>query len=171
MLRYSQPLVPLLSVAAGLAISRVPLPWLRWSAAGLAYAVAGVITLGQLSLMSGPHTANELLSWLQAHLRPGQQVARLWPEYPVLDDRLYRQIRLDPWRPDMPPGARPDYIIMDDMQLGEAAPSVTGLLAHDYVQVARFHTDPQVFGFSWAEGTTPHDWKYSHPTFVVYAPK
>jgi hypothetical protein len=35
--------------------------------------------------------------------------------------------------------------------------------------VARLGATPHVGPFAWDEGTTPHDWKYSHPMFVVYA--
>ncbi|MDQ3705603.1 MAG: glycosyltransferase family 39 protein [Chloroflexota bacterium] len=168
MLRYSQPLMPLLAVAAGVAWVAVPRPALRWAAGALAVFVAAWITLGQLSLMLAPHPANVLLSWLRDHVRPGQQVARVWPEYPLLDDRLYDLIRLDPWQPDLPPGIHPDYIILDDMQYGPPTDALTGLLAREYKEVARFSAKPHICSFAWDEGTTPHDWKYSHPTFMVY---
>ncbi len=94
---------------------------------------------------------------------------RLWPEYPLLDEVRYKLIRLDPWRPSLPPGERPDYIILDDMQLGQADPQLTDLVAHNYRQVASFGAQPHIGPFTWSEGTTPHDWKYSHPTLTVYA--
>ena len=99
MLRYSQPLVPLLAVAAGVGWAAIPWPVFRWTAGALAVGVAGVITLGQLSIMAGPHPANDLLAWLDSHLKPGQQVARLSAQYPPLDGGDIRLIRLDPWRP------------------------------------------------------------------------
>jgi hypothetical protein len=169
MLRYSQPLVPLLAVASGVAWAAIPRVWLRWAAGSLALAVAGWITLGQLTLLAGPHPANDLLAWLQANLKDGQQVARLWPEYPVLDERRFTLVRIDPWYPDLPAGSRPDYIIMDDMQLGPPSPALRELLARDYSNVARFGARPSIGSFTWDEGETPHDWKYSHPTFFVYA--
>lgn len=169
MLRYTQPLIPLLCVAAGIGWAAVPSRILRGVAGAIAIAVAGVITLGQLSLMDGPHPADELSAWMRAHLKEGQVVARLWPEYPLLDEERYRLIRLDPWWPSLAPGERPDYIILDDMQLGPGDPQLTELVARDYEQVAIFQAQPRIGGFTWSEGTTPHDWKYSHPTLVVYA--
>ena len=169
MLRYSQPLVPLLAVAAGVGWAAIPRAGWRTAAGALAATSAGVITLGQLSLLTGPHPADGLPTWLVAHVGPGQQVARLWPAYPVLDEIRYRLVRLDPWRPDMPPGVHPDYVILDDMALGPATPALTGLLAGAYAPVARFAARPHLGPFAWDEGETPHDWKYSHPQLVVYA--
>jgi hypothetical protein len=85
MLRYSQPLVPLLAVAAGVGWAAIPWRAARWPAGALALGAAAIITGGQLALLAGPHPANELLAWLQPRLAPGQQVARLWPENPVHD--------------------------------------------------------------------------------------
>ncbi|HUP27929.1 MAG TPA: glycosyltransferase family 39 protein [Chloroflexia bacterium] len=171
MLRYSQPLVPVAAVAAGLAWASISRGIVRTAAGGAVILVAAWITLGQLALMTGPHPANSVLGWFKSNLKPGQQLARLWPEYPVLDDSRYRLIRLDPWRPELPAGARPDYIMLDDMQLGPADPKLIEMVAHDYREVARFGARPHVGPFTWDEGTTPHDWKYSHPTFIIYALK
>jgi hypothetical protein len=169
-IRYSQPLLPLLAVAAGVAWAAIPLAWLRWGAGAIALVVASVITLGQLAIMSGPHPANDLLAWLQSHFQPGQTVAQIWPEYPPLDGGTYKLIRIDPWNPQLPAGARPDYIIMDNMAFAPPSPALASLLAHDYHQVATFSVQPHIGPFAWDEGVTPHDWKYSHPTFTVYAP-
>lgn len=169
-IRYSQPLLPLLAVAAGVAWAAIPLAWLRWGAGAIALAVASVITLGQLSIMAGPHPANDLLAWLQSHLQPGQTVAQIWPEYPPLDGGSYKLIHIDPWNPQLPAGARPDYIIMDNMAFAPPSPALAGLLTHDYYEVASFSVQPHIGPFAWDEGVTPHDWKYSHPTFTVYAP-
>jgi len=171
MLRYSQPLLPLLAVAAGVFVVCIPTRILRWTTAALALGVAGVITLGQLSIMAGPHPANQLLAWLQSHLQRGQTVAQIWPEYPPLDGAgEYRLIRMDPWNPQLPSGSNPDYIILDNMAFASPAPQLADLLASQYQEVAQFSARPQIGPFSWDEGTTPHDWKYSHPTFTVYAP-
>lgn len=169
MMRYTQPMIPLLCVAAGIGWAAIPFRLLRGVAGAIAIAVAGVITLGQLSLMAGPHPADKLSAWMRAHLKDGQVVARLWPEYPLLDEERYRLIRLDPWWPSLAPEERPDYIILDDMQLGPGDPQLKELVARDYEQVAIFQAQPRIGGFIWSEGTTPHDWKYSHPTLVVYA--
>ena len=169
MLRYTHVLLPLAAVCAGIGWASISLKFLRWGMGVLALAVAGWITLGQLSMLAGAHPANSLLSWLQANLRPGDEVARLWPEYPLLDKRQYRLVRLDPWGPDLAPDHRPDYIILDDMALGPLGERLTSVVASEYKEVARFGSRPQVLGNSWDEGDTPHDWKYSHPTFRVYA--
>jgi hypothetical protein len=172
MLRYSQPLLPLLAVAAGVALVVIPTRPLRWTVGALAIGAAGIITLGQLSIMSGPHPANDLLAWLQVHFQPGQTVAQIWPEYPPLDGGgEYRLIRMDPWNPQLTAGARPDYIIMDNMAFAPPSPALAGLLAKEYHEVAQFSARPHIGPFAWDEGTTPHDWKYSHPTFTVYAPQ
>ena len=171
MLRYSQPLIPLLAVATGISLVAIPKRFLRWTSAALAIVVAGVITLGQLSIMAGPHPANQLLAWLETNFMPGQTVAQIWPEYPPLDGAgEYRLIRMDPWNPQLPEGLKPDYIIMDNMAFAAPSPELEGLLAADYHEVAQFSAHPQIGPFAWDEGTTPHDWKYSHPTFTVYAP-
>jgi hypothetical protein len=169
MLRYSQPLVPLLAVVAGVGWAAIPRPGWRAAAGAVAMLVAGGMTLGQLSLLAGPHPADALGAWLDTRLQPGQEVARLWPEYADLDANRYQLIRLDPWRPDVPPGPAPDYIVLDDMQLGPATPALATLLAQQYMPVARFAARPHIGPFAWDEGPTPHDWKYSHPAFVVYA--
>lgn len=170
MLRYSQPLLPLLAVAAGVSLVAIPTRVLRWAIGALAIGVASVITLGQLSIMAGPHPANDLLAWLQGHLQPGQTVAQIWPEYPPLDGAgEYKLIRIDPWNPQLPEGSKPDYIIFDNMAFAPPSPGLADLLANNYHEVAQFSARPQIGAFAWDEGTTPHDWKYSHPTFTVYA--
>ena len=170
MLRYTQPLLPLLAVAAGVALVAIPTRALRWAVGALAIGTAGFITLGQLSIMAGPHPANDLLAWLEGHLQPGQTVAQIWPEYPPLDGGgEYLLTRMDPWNPQLPDGSRPDYIIMDNMAFAPASPALAGLLAGDYREVAQFSARPHIGPFAWDDGTTPHDWKYSHPTFTVYA--
>jgi hypothetical protein len=171
MLRYTHVLLPLAAVCAGIGWAAISPVLLRWGVGAVALAVAGWITLGQLSMMAGAHPANSLLSWLQANLRPGDEVASLWPEYPLLDERKYQLVRIDPWRPDIAPGDRPDYIVLDDMALGPLGERLTSVVANEYNEVARFGSRPQVLGNSWDEGDTPHDWKYSHPTFRVYARK
>ncbi len=171
MLRYTHVLLPLMAVCAGVGWAAISPRVLRWGLGLLGVVVAGWITLGQLSMLAGPHPANSLLSWLNGNLRPGDRVARLWPEYPVLDSRNYRLVRLNPWRPDISPGDRPDYIVLDDMALGPFTNRLTTMVANEYREVAWFGMRPQVFGYSWEEGETPHDWKYSHPTFRVYARK
>jgi hypothetical protein len=171
MLRYTQPLVPLLSVAAGVGWAGIPSAvWRRWTGA-LAVGVAGIVTLGQLSLMGGTHTANELLAWLDANVKPGQTVARPWPEYPPIDGGSINLIRLDPWQAALPASSNPDYIIMDNMLLGPPQAGLTARIATGYRQVASFSAQPHIGPISWDEGITPHDWKYSHPSFVVYERK
>jgi hypothetical protein len=171
MLRYWQPVPPLLAVCAGVAWALIPWRAARWGAGALAVGVALWVTLGQLSIMTGPHPANGLLAWLETNLRPGDRMARLWPEYPVLDAHPYDLIRMDPWLPDLPPDEHPDYIILDDMAFGPPTERVTALVERDYREVARFGTRPSVFGIEWDEGRTPHDWKYSHPELIVYQRK
>ena len=168
MLRYTHTLLPLLAACAGVGWALIPMPSVRWATGAAAVAVAMWVTLGQLSIMAGPHPVDGLQAWLKANLRPGQSVARLWPEYPVLDGQLYRLTRMDPWRPDLPPDARPDYIILDNMALGPPTAQLTDLIRREYKEVVRFGARPSVLGIIWDEGTTPHDWKYSHPELVVY---
>jgi len=57
---------------------------------------------------------------------------------------------------------------MDNMMLGPPDPTLSDLIHKEYHEVARFSAKPSVGPFTWDEGDTPHDWKYSHPTFVVY---
>lgn len=171
MLRYSQPLLPLFAVAAGVALVAIPTRILRWTSAAVAIVAAGVITLGQLSIMAGPQPANQLLAWVEAHIQRGQTVAQIWPEYPPLDGAgEYRLIRMDPWNPQLPQRSKPGFIIMDNMAFAAPSPELADLLATDYHQVAVFSAQPQIGPFTWGEGTTPHDWKYTHPTFTVFAP-
>jgi hypothetical protein len=141
----------------------------KWLSGALTVVIALWITIGQLSLMTGPHPADAIQAWLRANLREGDEVARLWPEYPVLDARRYSLLRIDPWRPHLPAGALPNYIIMDNMALGPPAPALLDLLGRSYREVARFGAQPSLFGATMPEGETPHDWKYSHPEFIVYA--
>jgi hypothetical protein len=60
---------------------------------------------------------------------------------------------------------------MDNMLLGPPQASLTTQIASNYRQVATFSAQPHIGPFSWDEGITPHDWKYSHPAFTVYARK
>ena len=168
MLRYTQPLIPLLAVAAGVAWAAIPSRAVRGILGVGAIAGASVISGGQLALLAGPHPANALQAWVSTQVPPGRQIARAWLPYPMIDEARYRVIRLEPWRPALPPATEPDYIVADDM-MGAPAPELTALLATRYHVVAQFAATPHLGPWSWAEGPTPHDWKYSHPSFVVYA--
>lgn len=168
MLRYTQPLIPLLAVAAGLGWAALPPAALRAAAGLCALAWAGVITAGQLALLVEPHPADRLAAWIAAQVPPGAQIARPWREYPPLVEARYRLYRLEPWRPALPADLHPDYVIADDM-MGAPDPTLPARLAAEYHEVARFATRPHVGSFAWDEGPTPHDWKYSHPSFIVYA--
>jgi hypothetical protein len=169
MLRYDQPLLPLLAVAAGVGWAALPRPAGRGIAGAGSLATATGVTLGQLALLAGPHPADRLVAWVQAQVPPGATVARAWPEYLLVDPRRYRLLRLDPWQPAPPPGPPPDYVIMDDMQLGPPTKALADLLRQEYQPVITFAAHPQIGPLAWDEGPTPHDWKYSHPAFTVYA--
>jgi hypothetical protein len=169
MLRYTQPLLPLLAVAAGLGWAALPRPTWRWIGGAVAVLGAAVVTLGQLSLLAGPHPVDALQAWLVPRLQPGQQVAQVWPEYPVLDETRYQLVQIVPWAPDLAADVHPDYILMNDMLLAPPSAQLATRLAQEYREVARFSQQPHLGPFAWEEGQTPHDWKYSHPTLIVYA--
>jgi hypothetical protein len=169
MIRYTQPLIPLLAAAAGTAWAAVPRARIRALIAVPVVAGAGIITLSQLALLGGPHPVNDLQAWLETRLRPGAQVAEMWPEYPALDGSRYRLSEIVPWKPDLLPDAHPDYILMNNMNWGAPTERLAARLAQDYVIVARFGAVPHLGPLEWDEGPTPHDWKYNHPTLLVYA--
>jgi hypothetical protein len=55
------------------------------------------------------------------------------------------------------------------MLFGPPTATLSDVLRSRYREVATFTAQPGIGPFTWDEGVTPHDWKYSHPTFVVYA--
>jgi Dolichyl-phosphate-mannose-protein mannosyltransferase len=165
LLRYQLPLLPFLAVAAGAALTSLPPIW-RWSLGALAIIFPVAASLAQVSYMRAEHPANRVLAVILKSVPAGTPIARLAPELPPLDRKIYPQQQ---------------YIFTDDLTRNPPAwaltanlpdtdyPSATrALLAARFDIVGEFST-PRLFPWAtFGESGAPHDWKYTHPAMVLY---
>lgn len=165
MLRYQLPLLPLLALAGAVALNRCRAPL------GLAIGAVTLIlplaaSIDQVRFMRQPHPANLMLPVILRQVPPGTELARLMPELPPLDLKVY-PMGPNPLLDDLSV-APPSWILMTDLPIQSYPATTTRLLRTQYDLVARFEDRPL---FPWATlGTagTPHDWKYTHPRLALY---
>ncbi|MGH9675269.1 MAG: glycosyltransferase family 39 protein [Bryobacteraceae bacterium] len=156
LLRLHVPLLPFLSVAAAMAVMRMG----RAAApvALIAMAFPLFACLAQLDYMRSPHPANEILPVILKEVPPRTPIARLIAEMPPLDRRVYPMAG----NPLLHRVSAP-WVLLTDLAVGEYPPLPAG---YDLVADRRLSRR-----FAWAtlgEHGAPHDWKYTHPSMMLY---
>jgi Dolichyl-phosphate-mannose-protein mannosyltransferase len=170
MARYALPLIPLLTVSAALHLVMMRRR-LAILFGAMAFAVPMALSAAQVGILRAPHSADQASRWIDSHLPVGARIARVWPDYPVLDGRRYRLTLLqDPFglqgRPHPPLGA--DLVVLDDLPVVPLRPELREDLERHYALVASFRRQPRLFGHEFREPAPPHDWKYTHPEMRLY---
>ncbi|MBI1789861.1 MAG: glycosyltransferase family 39 protein [Acidobacteria bacterium] len=165
LLRYQIPLLPFVALAAAVALAAIPPLW-RWplGAAALTFPLAA--SLAQISYQRTPHPANQALPFILAQVPPGTAVARLVPEMPPLDRKVY-PMGLNPLLMDLTRDP-PAWVLDTNLHGEQLPPKARDLLASRYVKVGHWEA-PRILG--WAtlgEAKAPHDWKYTHATQTLY---
>ena len=163
LMRYHLPVVPLCTVAAGLAIASVR----RSEAVGVfALVVALAGSIAQIQYMLAPHTANSAISMLHKVARPGGEVARIMPELPPLPVDLY-PMGPNPLLDDLRP-TRPEWVILTDLPVVDYPQGNLDFLAENYQRIAVFRGRRVLWWATLGERHSPHDWKYTHPELIIY---
>lgn len=165
LLRYQLSLLPLLAVAAALAISHCPPPY-RWVLAilSLAFPLGG--SLAQFAYMRAPHPGNRALSAVLETIPAGTPVSRMSAEMPPLDRQVY-PMGPNPFLEDIAHDP-PAWVLTSDLPDRDYPQLTLETLRSRYERLAEFQT-PRMF--SWAtlgESGAPHDWKYTHPRMALY---
>jgi len=162
--RYALPLLPFLSVAAGVELAR-----LRGARRAIALAAALApplaYSLASDAALFGAHPYQEAGAFVERQASAGASVARLWAEYPPLDARRYARLSLvDPFglrgEPYRSLGA--DFVVLDDLPLHPWRPELLADLQAHYA--GRRFRKPLLLPEPWA----PHDSRYPRPEVVVY---
>jgi hypothetical protein len=171
--RYALPLVPIVSVAAGLALA--DLAPRRALLAGVAAILPPLLlSAGQLVPLKRPHTAQRAAAWIDDHLAPGSRIAQLWHEYPLLDGNRYSlSLFEDPFALQGPP-ARPleaALVVVDNFPLVPFRPEFLADLASNYRLAETFREPPRLGPLVLPEPWAPHDWKYTHPQIQLFLRK
>ncbi len=165
MLRYQVPLLPWLALGAGVALHACPRPWrIVLGTAALVMPVAA--SIDQFRFMRSPHAANLMLRVILEHVPPGTPVSRLMPQLPPFDRKAY-PMDLNPLLDNLSVKP-PAWVLLTDLPIMAYPATTTSLVKSQYVPVADFHDDPV---FPWATvgwSRRPHDWKYTHPSLVLY---
>jgi hypothetical protein len=167
-IRYDIPLVVLLGLCAGVALEQLPKRWCY----GLT-ALALIMPLGgsiaQLYYMRSPHPADLMLNCILEFVPPGTPIARLWPEVPPLNEKVYPMgpnVLMDDLTKDPPAWALTTDLAGDPLQ-----PSNAALLRYSYDEVAHFEGRRILGWATFGETAAPHDWKYTHSSFTLYRRK
>ena len=164
--RYALPLLPALAVAAGVALS-APRTRPRIALVALALVLPLLLTLGQVGLLRGAHTAERAGDWIAARAAPGTSVARLWPEYPLLDARRFTLVPLHTRSTAGGGALGATVVVLDDLQVEPFDPGTAAALARDYRLEATFTRPPRLGPLPLPEPWPAHDWKYTHPALRV----
>jgi len=165
LVRYDLPLTALLGLCAGAALERFPKRWRGWlTAVALAMPLAG--SIAQIKFMTSTHPANLALQRVLEIVPPGNVIARLVPEEPPLDEKIYpmaQNIVLDDLTANPPA-----WVLMTDLPEVPYPEATLALLRSSYEEVADFGSH-RIFAWStFGEAGAPQDWKYTHPHFVLY---
>jgi hypothetical protein len=163
--RFQLPLLPFLSVAAALALTRF-LPAPRAAVGALALAFPLFASLAQLTYMRSPHPANEALSLILQKAPPGAAIARQAAELPPLDRKIY-PMGPNPFLHDIS-NSLPEWVLTADLAEQSHPPANLKALENNYELLGAFDIPRR---FAWASlgaSGAPHDWKYTHPRMDLY---
>jgi hypothetical protein len=168
--RYGLPLLPVLAVEAGIAVAALPPPR-RAAVAALAALPPLALSCGQVGILRDAHTAQRAADWISAHAAPGASIARLWPEYPLLDERRYatselRAVHAVEVRPSYQP-LTADLVVLDDLSFEPFPAELAADLERHYRLQATFSRPPRMGPLVLPEPGAAHDWKYTHPALRV----
>jgi hypothetical protein len=175
MIRYTLPLVPLIALAAALALSAVRFreSWRPWIYA-LALCIPLVSSAMQVLILVREHPARNAARWVASNVPDGSRIGQIWSDLPPLDRRRYD---VYPLRGIFGDGAEDpkdrdrQFLILDDLPLRPFSPWFTEYLTLEYDLVAEFRSDPGIGDWTFPESDAPHDWKYSHPVIRIYRRK
>lgn len=164
MIRYDLPLMVLLGLPAGVALEQFPKRW-RYglTAAALVMPLAG--SFAQIHYMRSVPPADLMLQRVLEIVPPGNTIARLMPEEPPLDPKVY------PMGPDLFQGGllkNPSPWVLTSNLSDPYPPDVIALLRSSYDEIARFDSPPFLAWATLGETPSPHDWKYTHCNWVLY---
>jgi hypothetical protein len=116
---------------------------------------------------------------VERHLPRGASIQKGWPELPPLNPAKFQITNFF----DQPRMADfheyfvhetgsphfSDYVMLDNLPTLQIPRTFLDELGQNYNLVAEFRQPPRISTLELPEWEPPHDWKYSHPTFVVYA--
>jgi hypothetical protein len=165
LIRYDLPLAILLGLCAGIAIDRFPRPW-RFPAAALALVMPLAGCIAQIRYMRAPHPANVILARILELVPPGTPIARLFPEAPPLNLRVYplgRNVLMEDLAKDPP-----TWVLTTDFPDIPYKTSTLSLLRSSFDEVAKAASQRVLSWATLGESPAPHDWKYTHATFTLY---
>ena len=170
MSRYVVPLLPLLAVACGVALAKLPRGWLA-GASTLALAPPLALSLALVGVLRDDHTATRAARWVLDQAPPGARIAKLWDEIPLLDAERYQLEPLsDPFGLEARayPQSASDLIVLDDLPIHAWRPELLEDLERRFRLVAVFSNPPRLLGLPLPEPMAAHDWKYTHPVIRIY---
>jgi hypothetical protein len=165
LLRYELPLLPVLSVAAAVALTKFrPLHRTFLGSAALAFPLFA--SFAQLAYMRSPHPANQVLQLILKEIPPKSTISRLVVDLPPLDRRVY-PMGPNPFLQDFSSNP-PEWVLTADLPEQEYPAANRRTLETRYDLRGDFQI-PRIF--AWAtlgESNAPHDWKYTHPHMALY---
>ena len=156
---------PLCAAAAAVALDSLRPRW-RWIASLMAVGVALAASANQLQFMLSPHPLNLALAEVPNKVPRGQTIARIMREVPPLDESVY-PMGPNPFVDDLSQ-TYPPWVLTADLLVGDYPHQNKKLFETRYEKVAVFRS-PVLF--PWAtlgETGAPHDWRYTHPTTILY---
>jgi hypothetical protein len=165
LIRYDIPLVALLGLCAGVALEQVSKRW-RYGLTAVALIMPLSGTVAQIYYMRAPHPADLMLERILEVVPPGTPIARLVPEVPPLDEKVYpmgANVLMDDLTKNPP-----TWALTTDMPAAPYPVSNMTLLCRSYDEVAHFESRRILAWATLGEAAAPQDWKYTHSTFTLY---
>jgi len=175
MIRYTLPVVPLIALAAALALTaaRIRESWRPWIYV-LALCIPLLSSWMQTMILVREHPARSAARWVAANVTDGSRIGQIWTKLPPLDRQRYDVHQLHGiFGHDAEDSQDRDrqFLILDNLPLQPFSPSFAGRLAREYDLVAEFRSDPRIGRWTFPEVDAPHDWKYTHPVVSIYRRK
>jgi hypothetical protein len=168
LIRYDLPLIALLGIAAGVALSGFSKPG-RYPLWAISLIVPLTGSIAQIHYMREPPPANVMLARILETAPSGAPIARLVAQEPPLDQHVYprgQNVLMDDLTKNPP-----DWVLTTSLPDHAYKVSNLALLQSQYEEVARVEPDWTLPWATFGETGAPQDRKYTHPSFTLYRKK
>ncbi|HHT9125768.1 MAG TPA: ArnT family glycosyltransferase [Candidatus Brocadiia bacterium] len=161
-IRFSLPLIIFLCVTCSIYLVGVKNLRLQLILIGLCVLFPLVLSIRNVNIMTGEHTAASVYNWVDENVEPGSSLLQEWREIPPIQPGKYIVYDYTLIDPEIGLKLKPDYIIRTDLTPIFYNKRLTEQLNSDYKLLATFKKTIL------SQKGKPHDLKYTHPEISIY---